>query len=117
MKKTPLLFLLTLLLTSVFAISSTGISIKFNNNTDEDIFIHTAQYGGEPKLHQQTDLTKDIEIKKQSSKQIFLFETASWLIWQAKSEQGDIIQKGTLSLNQASMKRLDIDINPPEKKK
>lgn len=103
------------LLLALLSANSFGISIGFKNNTDNDIIVHTAQYGGTPQLHEKSSLTKIVEIKKQSSAQIFLYETGSWLRWEAKSKDGEQLQTGTIHLNEMANKHHIVEISGTEK--
>lgn len=108
MKKTAFIVLLLLLCGSTL-----GISIEFRNKTDHVLVVHTAQYGGTPQLHEESNLTRTVEIKKQSSARIFLDATGPWLRWEAKSKEGKPVAAGTISLNPIAGRHHAIDISLP----
>lgn len=121
MKNRHLLLLLTLLFSMMPALAnSDAISLKFNNQSNQTIYINTSQFGGDPKLIEGLDLTKKFEIEKDASKQIFLFDDAPWLLWAAKIRINDkemqLIQEGRRKLNKAVNKHIEIDIKLPELK-
>lgn len=116
MIKLPQKIVLIVLLSLLASVASAEtIILKFNNHLNETIYIYTSQFGGNPQLIENVNLTKNIVINKNSSGQVSLFDDAPWLLWTAKIREGEdlkLIDEGKKKLNKNAQKFIEIDINP-----